>query len=420
MREQHLTKQKANQRKLVVVNITKDWLASDGPLDAWIFDENRVLLESRTIDDDGVPFNAEELAPQYVAILSGSLVTSTSAVIPPKYLRRHRQSLPYLFEEIVLGEPHDQHFAIGEPKLNGAVDVAIVDKATIEAIVQRLVVRGVFLGAMYTDVGLLPDDEHSLYLMDAGSEVLFRCGSDLGVLPANSVLLPELIGRTADSDVEIIIGGNVPLHSDVAHRLLALPNGVARYLLERAISECDAINLLQQEFAPKETAPSVSATVWVVAALCFSLLCVAVYFLIMSTTIDEEAAQQRRVEVSAVREFIPSFRAGRDVREEVAQYLQDRFDARDVRLTFSEFMGRFSAAWLNAGLEGPTIKTLRFSRTDSEVMIEIDGIDVPEVDRLQAALGEDKLASSVVSVTASQQMPEKSLARLRISVGSLR
>lgn len=402
-----------------MVYITTDWLTTDGALDAWLFDDNDKLLDTLVIGHEEASYGLDAGELQYIAILPCSVVTATNATVPPKYLRHHRKSLPYLFENIVLGDLGKQHFATSDSAKDDVVDVNILEKSILETILQRFAARGISLGAVYTDAGLLPEDERGLCILELGGEVLFRCGSDQAALPRESVLLTELLSRNSDSDLNILVGGNIPLGASVASRVIALPNGAMQYLAERAVTAKNAINLLQQEFTPKETASRMSGLVWGVSGLCLSLLMVAAYFAVMSMLIDEQAAQQRQLTVTAVREVIPSYRAGRDVRDEVSWYLQDRLNERDTRIDFSEFMGRFSQAWSKAGLAGPTIKSLRFSRVDSEMMIDVDGIDVPEVDRLQSALGEDKFTSSVVSVTASQKVAEKSAARLRISVGSL-
>lgn len=402
-----------------MVYITRDWLTTNGALDAWLFDDNDTLLDTVVIGHEEGPHGLDAGELQYIAILPCSFVTSTSATIPPKYLRRHRKSLPYLFEDIVLGDLGKQHFATSDSAKEGVVDVNILEKGILETIIRRFTARGIPLSAVYTDAGLLPAGERGLCVLELGEEVLFRCGSDQAALQRESVLLAELLSRNNKPDLNISVGGNVPLGASVASRAIALPSGAMQYLAERAVAGTDAINLLQQEFTPKDTASRMSGLVWGVSGLCLSLLLVAAYFAVMSMLIDEQAAQQRQLTVTAVRAFIPSYRARRDVRDEVSQYLQGRLDERDTRIDFSEFMGRFSDAWSKAGLAGPTIKSLRFSRVDTEMVIEIDGIDVPEVDRLQNALGEDRFTSSVISVTASQKVEEKSSARLRISVGSL-
>ncbi|GAA4107119.1 type II secretion system protein GspL [Zhongshania borealis] len=399
--------------------ITRDWLATDGALDAWLFDDNDKFLDTFVIGHEEAPHRLDAGELQYVAILPCSFVTSTSATIPPKYLRRHRKSLPYLFEDIVLGELGEQHFAVSDSAKEGVVDVNILEKDMLETIIRRFAARGISLAAVYTDAGLLPTEERGLCVLELGADVLYRCGSDQGVLQRESVLLAELLSRNSDPDLNILVGGNVPLGGGVASQAIALTSGAMQYLAQRAVIAKNAINLLQGEFAPKDAASRMSGLVWGVSGLCLSLLMVAAYFAIMSMLIDEQAAQQRQETVTAVREFIPSYRARRDVRDEVGKYLQGRLDERDTRIDFSEFMGRFSDAWAKADLAGPTIKSLRFSRVDTEMVIEIDGIDVPEVDRLQNALGEDRFTSSVISVTASQKVEEKSSARLRISVGSL-
>lgn len=353
-------------------------------------------------------------------ILPAEVVTSTSIHIPKNYLPKHRAALPYLLDDILLGEPSSQHIAVGceAGAASGLTPVAVMSKALLSDVVSRVTGYGIRLEAVCSDADLL--EGRSVILVAGGRWVARMGAGKIAASPEDCLWLD--IGADLSGDaVTVISSQSIDIHSQSFPfdnvSLVHLRGDWQEYLAERAVSASGVINLLQHEFLPYSD--NASCRIWARGALllCATMFAASLYFWGMSLVLNsasEKVAVDSKASVSSV---LPELARGKGLKRKLEQWIELNASAHDADVGFAVFMTNFYSSWKEADLNAPQLTGLRFSKAGNSAQVDVDGISVLEIERLQVALQKTGMTSAVVSMSTSKQLPKGSLLRLNIMLG---
>ena len=129
---------------------------------------------------------------------------------------------------------------------------------------------------------------------------------------------------------------------------------------------------------------------------------------------SERVASESKASVSDV---LPELPRGKGLKRQLEQWIELNASAHVADVGFAVFMTNFYRSWKEANLSASQLMGLRFSRAGNSAQVDVDGISVEEIDRFQGALQKVGMKSTVISVSASKQLPKGSLLKLNIMLG---
>lgn len=237
-------------------------LADDRTLGQWaVFDGDGRLVQRMVGGADGAAAAAR--GRRVIALVPGVDIVGTSATLPSSSPARLRKMLPYSLEDVLAEDIEDLFFAVGPRLESGAVSVAVVARARLEAWLDVLSAHGLTAGAVYSDAEGVPDTPSTLTLV-------LEDGRVFGRVPGQPAFVFE--GLSLTEVVESVASDGEPRHAAVyvdesaRHRYeeelrdlaasmasvdVHLMTDGALHRLASTVINRPATNLLQGSYAPK-------------------------------------------------------------------------------------------------------------------------------------------------------------------------
>ena len=413
-REQSVGAEGVSNDRLVLI-ASEEWLSGQGPLVGYWLREDKIV--GQWSSESAV---SREEAVVARLILPAEVVTSTNVHIPRNYLPKHRSALPYLLDDILLGEPSSQHIAVGgEAEAgDGQTPVAVMSKALLSDVVSRVTAFGVRLEAVFSDVDLL--EGRSAILVAGGRWVARMEAGKIAASSEDDLWLDVGAGLSGER-VTVMSGQSIDIHTQSFPfdnvNLVHLRGDWQEYLAERAVSASGVINLLQHEFLPDSD--NASGRLWSMGALllCAAMFAASLYFWGMSLVLNNASERVASESKASVSDVLPELPRGKGLKRQLEQWIELNASAHVADVGFAVFMTNFYRSWKEANLSASQLMGLRFSRAGNSAQVDVDGISVEEIDRFQGALQKVGMKSTVISVSASKQLPKGSLLKLNIMLG---
>ena len=213
----------------------------------------------------------------------------TSAVVPTRARAKIQQALPYVLEELLLGEPEKLNFAY-RVQADGGLAVAVTARERLKMWLQTLNGAGLRVISLAPAVLALPRNEDNWTLafvngaawLRTGPAAGFTCASS-GAMPSPPILAAVREARDKQQAPQNLIVFRPPADFDEkawtqALELPVVPDNQDFWTLRSAAGA--SLNLLQGDFAPSgQTGQLVHAlrpaailmSIWLVGNLSFSL-----------------------------------------------------------------------------------------------------------------------------------------------------
>ena len=332
-----------------------------------------------------------------IAILPVECVTCGEVLLPPAKRGLLMQSLPYLIEDDLLPGSGSMHYAMGPPNELGRIQVVAIEEVLLERLQHEALSHGVTLKAVHIDAALLPEKNDSINLLYHAGRWLCRQGGNIWSLRNHQLSL--LTDWCDENDSPILTwhlaeGRNVPDFgqgsaslSEVIQRVEAQDSMI---LLAESASEYSTINLLQGRFLPDNEQSAVRAVVP------FGLSLILVAF------------------VNQFRSLFPDVSRIVDVRKQAQVELSRVERAEQQSYGFIGFLSSFSRAWSASDMNDAIVTNWSYSSEKNSAVIDVSHTAVVKIERLQGELGELKLKTSILSVSAAKDGSDKSFVRLKV------
>lgn len=208
--------------------------------------------------------------------------------------KKWRPLLGYLLEER-LAEPVDQlHFALVGGDAN-TVDVAVVARSVVEAVVEKAVSCGIDCVALVPDFYALPWDGATAQLSINEGRWLLRLGEQRGFAGGADLaepLLCEWLAQHPEAKVAIANPAEQPLPTEIIDRATAASGAV-----NWQFAALPAVNLLQGSYQPKTVHRWRARAITALPVLLWSLLLVAalgVYLAVVASVNQRDSADLTR------------------------------------------------------------------------------------------------------------------------------
>ena len=356
-----------------------------------------------------------------IAILPVECVTCGEVLLPPAKRGLLMQSLPYLIEDDLLPGSGSMHYAMGPPNELGRIQVVAIEEVLLERLQHEALSHGVTLKAVHIDAALLPEKNDSINLLYHAGRWLCRQGGNIWSLRNHQLSL--LTDWCDENDSPILTwhlaeGRNVPDFgqgsaslSEVIQRVEAQDSMI---LLAESASEYSTINLLQGRFLPDNEQSAVRAVVPFGLSLILVALIVSVYFFGMTVVTERSAEAHRLAVVNQFRSLFPDVSRIVDVRKQAQVELSRVERAEQQSYGFIGFLSSFSRAWSASDMNDAIVTNWSYSSEKNSAVIDVSHTAVVKIERLQGELGELKLKTSILSVSAAKDGSDKSFVRLKV------
>ncbi len=197
-------------------------------------------------------------------LVPGEQVLLTSVQVPNMNRQRLIKAIPFALEEQLLGDPEEQHYALGKQEGDGDMPVAVAALSTMSKWHQTLVAAGIQGHYMSADCLALPWQNGSWSVLLEGDRVLVRTGPQSGLVCDKDNLLVILRlalkeAQNQEQGPERMVVFHAPAEdsaslADLCKELdLQLQDepfeGSVLGLMASALETLPAINLLQGDFS---------------------------------------------------------------------------------------------------------------------------------------------------------------------------
>jgi type II secretory pathway component PulL len=182
-------------------------------------------------------------------------------------------------------------------------------------------------------------------------------------------------------------------------------------------NHAQAINLLQGDFKPKSKNRFKSMAALGLAGAGLLLLVGATYLSVFSYQLDMRTDTLKGTLLQRVREFVPAARSNQNIRRLIEQeLLESQIESNDT-YSFSAALEQLLFAWQRQrNFDSAILQSLRYTQKDQELVVDINGIDIADVESFQNLLRDKGLASQVLSATSAKNGGEGITLRLRIDL----
>ncbi len=181
--------------------------------------------------------------------------------IPARNRQRVLQALPYMLEDRLVQDIELLHFAIGAREADGALNVAVVERAQLDSWLERLRRAGLEPEAILPETLTLPYEDGAWTVLVDGPVTIVRTGPQAG-FAIDSDNLEALLGQALEeagaarpTRLQVYSGeGNTgawPAFPDIESRQSTLDED-ALVLMAQHVNERASIDLLQGEYNRRE------------------------------------------------------------------------------------------------------------------------------------------------------------------------
>lgn len=400
---------------VLVLVAGREWLVGEGALGGFWVKDGDIVESWSSNSGDGASARTYLLIPAEV-------VTFCELLIPRNYLPKHRSSLPYLVDDVLLGDLALLHVAISQPSLPALERqrVGVVNKQLLLSALERTAAMGMRLRGVYADIDFIDQDNT---LLIAGRRCLAKLQNGHLAADTHSAIWQDVLGQESMEGVKVLApSGRVDACSGPSWRAADVQNlkeSWDAYLARRVSTEHarNAINFLQGEFAPPDGRREILRRYCGVVAMAGIAMLVSGYFSAMAWVLEVRSSQVEQALTTKAATLLPEYTSKLGIQRQVEAFVKSLAVQGEPRKGFSEFIDVFYRSWKEASLGDAVLSGLLYSSASYSAKLDINNVSVGEVERLQAALKKEGLSSSVVSVSAAKSDSAKSALRLNVFLG---
>lgn len=373
--------------------------------------------DGSVVQDHG---NAEDAAPlcsgrRVIFLAPAEAVLLARVKVPGRNRQRILQALPYMLEDRLVQDIEQLHFAIGAREADGALNVAVVERAVLDRWLEHLRSAGIEPAAVVPETLALPWETGGWALVCDGGLCLLRTGPQSGQAIDNEnvpAVLAQAISEAGDARpawLSLHTADSGPSEESLAGtgleiRTVPTPQDPL-LLMAQHLDERNTIDLLQGEYNRSEQFGRLlrpwlaSAAVLVVLAILHSGLLIQQH---MALTAEAERLQQ-----SIEQTYLEAFPEAQRVVNPRVQ-MERGLDA--LRRGGSGDAGSFldmlhGAAPALKQTRGLVIQRMNYREGRLDLALTLG--DLQDLDRLKQQLGENgRLAVEIQSASAQAERIE--------------
>ena len=378
------------------------------PLHWHLATETGAIKQSGTADD--LPTVSEGFTGPAVALAPASQILRTTAEVPSSQPRQIQQAVPFLVEERLAADVEDCFFALGGRNAAGAVQVAVVAKAQLQAWAQTLQALDCPVPRLHSYADLIPADDGVTALLD-GDTAIIRWGQGetlvtgkanlatvVGLAPQEEPAKLRLVAPEADLKAIRLQLKALEADDALEVQVIRLKKHesplawcLANYQTRKA---APAINLLQGPYKVRRPRASLPPAWRRVAALAGGAL--ALHLLLQlgqGLYLSAEASRYRAQAQALYQQVFPEDHNVRDHRR--------RWNARLGRASAggSDFLGLFAQAAVGLEAAGVKLVSVNFNEARGDLLLQVEA---PGSDALVAytqALASNGLDAEIGSIS---------------------
>ncbi len=392
--------------------------------DSLQFERHFKLFSGSLFEPQGDPLDGK--TDIVIWLVPSSRVSSHTVDSPPGFAAKHQRALPFLVEDVLLQDLESQHLAY-LPASNGQLSVHITDRSLIERLVSGAARMGLPPQKVLADTSILQGSAEQAELLETELYSRYQFGAHQLCLPISScTILNDVVRESVPGFLRhIVIGKNagqskitLEIPTESYHSEVRSDTSESRYLAECAVrNHAQTINLLQGDFKPKSKNRSKSMAALGLVGASLLLLVGTTYLSVFSYQLDMRTDTLKGTLLQRVREFVPVARSNQNIRRLIEKELLRSQIKSDDAYSFSAALEQLLFAWQRQrNFDSAILQSLRYTQKDQELVVDINGIDIADVESFQNLLRDKGLASQVLSATSAKNGSEGITLRLRIDL----
>lgn len=392
--------------------------------DSLQFDRHFKLFSGSLFEPQGAPLDGK--TDLVIWLVPSSRVSSHTVDSPPGFATKHQRALPFLVEDVLLQDLGSQHLACKQEG-NGYLFIYITDRSLIERLVSGAARMGLPPQKVLADTSILQGSVEQAELLETELYGRYQFGAHQFCLPISScTILNDTVSEFAPGYLRhILIGKNtgqskitLEFPNESYHREVRNDTSESWYLAECAVrNHAQTINLLQGDFKPKSKNRFKSMAALGLVGVSLLLLIGATYLSVFSYQLDMRTDTLKGTLLQRVREFVPAARSNQNIRRLIEKELLRSQIKSDDFYSFSAALEQLLFAWQQQrNFDSAMLQNLRYTQKDQELVVDINGIDIADVEPFQNLLRGKGLASQVLSATSAKNGSEGITLRLRIDI----
>jgi len=348
---------------------------------------------------------------QWIVLLAGEDVLTTTVRLPRKRRRQALKALPYMLEDSIASDVAQEHAAVGPDNSDGATLVAVIRKQQLRDLLETFADAGVMPFRVLPDYMVLGESPDTWQILLNGERALVRRPDGTGFsTPVSRLSLLMNAGRgaeqdaaadkvhwlkTADASVPLLPGDWQVSEQLVADPLQHLAAGAAQATL----------NLLQGEFKPMQQdgwnwRPWTAAAVLALVALCIGLFETA----LETARYHRENEQLQTSIMELARDALPGVKQIRDPQTQLLIAWRQLKNGGAGEAEFLPLLNRVSPA---ISQQQVTVQSISFR--DGTLTMALQGASLQQLDDLRQQIEQQGLDASLINAGTDADSAHSSL-----------
>ena len=356
-------------------------------------------------------------SPQIIGILPAELCASFVRRCPPAQKKYLNKTLPYLVEDDIASSIDEMH-CLSQPIGNSQIRVLAIGRDKISECLNQAEALGLKLDKLYIDADLIemPTDDKFQKVITCNGRQLIKTSKGL-------------IASLNQQDS----AGHIQELTDPTAAIRAVPSDESGILGMKNIQafcidgtqpvingSCPPLNLLQGDFAPRQTAAARAATVHKVLMLAMVVLFVQMsYWLIAGATYQEKAEALRQQSEATYRGLFPEDKKIIDLVAQAEGHLSQLNNSTQGH-SFQALLAELGKA-IKANDKESTIllKSVQYQKATGQLRAELVAKQISAVEKVQTELGEQQdLAIETEHISESPSATDAFPATMRLTLKS--
>lgn len=398
----------------------------DDQLEWLLLDETSDVVRIRgkgTLDEFARLTEDLDWSGSVYAMLAGESVLLTSAAVPSKQRRQILQAVPYAVEEKLATDVDECHFAIGDRRDSGEVNVAVVERKLLAGWLERLNDKGIYPRMLAIDTLLVPYESATTVLVD-GERVLVRTGSHSGFAFEKTLFttIISMLDAEQTTDIGILVHpeerealalelSQIEAESETAPRVRELEMSSFETLCRNFRQ--DTLDLLQGEFKVEEEHTR-SSNVWRSAAILTG--CAFLLHLMLITGqgvyLDVKGRQYESSARALYEEVFPADSNVRDIRRRWQAHLSGEPSGAE-----GAFMDLFAQTAKHLPGSNLVLNNVNYNQSRGDMILQLQAADSKQLVLFVQTLTKTGLNASVGTINQDGELVSGSI-KVRIAGGA--
>ena len=339
-------------------------------------------------------------SPQIVGILPAELSACFIRDCPPAQKKYLSKTLPYLVEDSI-ASPIDTMHCLSQPIGNSQIRVLAVSREELSKCLSQAESLGLKLDKLHIDADLIkmPSEGKLNSVINSNGRQLVKTSKGL-IAALDEQDSAQTIPELTDSTTAIGAGqSGQPEQLDIQNYQAFCTDGTQ----PTTNSNCPPLNLLQGDFAPRQSAAARAATVHRVLLLATAILFVQMcYWLVAGATYQDKAEALRQQSEQTYREFFPEDKKIIDLIAQAEGHLAQAENTTQKH-SFLALLAELGAAIKTSQAEhSMLLKSVHYENITGQLRAELVAKKITDLEKVQKELRENSnLAAETDNISES-------------------